>query len=73
MIKSIQKVIRIGTSAGVTIPAKEMRRQNIKFGDEVKITVEPAPKVKSTDEKVIKEYALFTAQYGQALKNLADR
>jgi len=73
MIKSIQKVIRIGTSAGVTIPAKEMKRQNIKFGDEVKITVEPASKVQGTDEKIIKEYALFTAQYGETLKNLADR
>ena len=41
MISSIQKVIRIGTSGGVTIPAKELKRQNIAFGDEVQVTIQP--------------------------------
>ena len=33
MIHSTQKIIRIGSSGGVTIPAKELKRQNIKIGD----------------------------------------
>jgi len=31
MIKSIQKVIKIGSSGGVTIPAKEMKRLGVTF------------------------------------------
>lgn len=72
MIQSIQKVIKIGSSGGVTIPAKEMRRQNIKFGDEVKVSVEPLAKDKE-QQKLMREYEKFVDQYGQTLKNLADR
>jgi len=41
MIQSIQKVIKIGSSGGVTIPAKELKRQNIAYGDEVEVIVRP--------------------------------
>lgn len=72
MIKSIQKVIKVGSSGGVTIPAKEMKRQNINYGDEVQITVEPlARPAMKTD--LPKEYAAFAARYGQTLKNLSNR
>lgn len=71
MIESIQKVIKIGSSGGVTIPAKEMKRQGITFGDEVKIIIEPV--ADSKQDKLTKEYDQFVKQYGQTLKNLADR
>ncbi len=71
MIKSIQKVIKIGSSGGVTIPAKEMKRQGISFGDSVKVTVEVLADEKH--DKLIKEYEQFVKEYGQTLKNLADR
>lgn len=71
MIESTQKVIKIGSSGGVTIPAKEMKRQGITFGDEVKVTVEPVNKQKH--DKLMNEYNQFVEQYGQTLKNLADR
>jgi antitoxin component of MazEF toxin-antitoxin module len=70
MIQSIQKVIKIGSSGGVTIPAKELKRQNIAFGDEVKVTIEP---VKKQRDKLMDEYQEFVEQYGATLKNLADR
>jgi len=71
MITSTQKVIRIGSSGGVTIPAKEMKRQGITYGDEVKVTVEP---IKTPNhDKLMDEYDQFVAEYGQTLKNLADR
>jgi bifunctional DNA-binding transcriptional regulator/antitoxin component of YhaV-PrlF toxin-antitoxin module len=72
MIHSTQKVIKIGSSGGVTIPAKEMKRNDIQFGDEVQITIEP---VKKTDKHqgLLGEYEAFKKVYGETLKNLSDR
>lgn len=69
-ITTTQKVIKIGDSAGVTIPAKELKRAGLKPGDEVKISFEP---VVSVEDEVLKDYADFKAQYGETLKNLAQR
>lgn len=66
----VQKVIKIGTSAGVTIPKKQLDELNLKIGDEVNITLSP---VKDTQAKLMKEYDAFVEQYGQTLKNLAKR
>ncbi len=68
-ITTIQKIIKIGSSQGVTIPAKDLRALGIKAGNEVKITVEPTvPK-----EALADEYEAFKARYGETLKNLAGR
>ncbi|HUS25934.1 MAG TPA: AbrB/MazE/SpoVT family DNA-binding domain-containing protein [Nevskiaceae bacterium] len=71
MIQSIQKIIKIGSSGGVTIPAKDLKRQNIQVGDEVKVTIEPAISVKH--DQLMNEYDKFVEQYGQTLKNLANK
>jgi len=71
MIESVQKVIKIGSSGGVTIPAKEMKRQGIEFGDSVKVTVEPVADKKHS--KLMSEYEEFVKEYGPTLKNLANR
>lgn len=68
-ITTTQKVIKIGTSRGVTIPAKDLRALNVSEGDQVKITIEPVVKTKDIRD----EYADFKKQYGETLKNLADR
>jgi len=68
----VQKVIKIGTSAGVTIPKKQLTELGIFIGDDVKITIEPVAK-KDSQAKLMSEYDVFVAQYGQALKNLAER
>jgi antitoxin component of MazEF toxin-antitoxin module len=74
MIQGIQKVIKIGSSGGVTIPAKEMRRQNIKFGDEVEITVRAVSKNSNkSDQDVILAARKILTDYKQDFKNLADR
>lgn len=73
-IKSIQKVIKVGPSLAVTIPAKDARHAGIIAGQEVEIYVKT--KVFSTPsrvEKVSKEYEAFKSQYGSTLKNLANR
>lgn len=66
----VQKVIKIGTSAGVTIPKKQLDELGLRIGDEVNITLSP---VKDTQARLMKEYDAFVEQYGQTLKNLAKR
>ena len=68
-ITTIQKIIKIGTSRGVTLPAKQLKALKLSDGDEVKITITPARKCK----KLTDEYADFKAVYGEILKNLVNR
>ena len=37
----VQKVIRIGSSAGVTIPKKQLSELGLRIGDEVDIEIKP--------------------------------
>lgn len=67
----VQKVIKIGSSAGVTIPKKQLEELGIAIGDSVEIEIKPVkPKVQ---DKIMKDYETFVKQYGQTLKNLADK
>ncbi len=68
----VQKVIKIGSSLGVTIPKKQLDELDIAVGDEVKINLEPVAKDKK-QEKLMREYQKFVRQYGQTLKNLAGK
>ncbi len=65
-----QKVIKVGDSLAVTIPAKEAKRQNIVAGDSVDVSY---VRVRPQQDDVMKDYAAFQAQYGETLKNLANR
>ncbi|PID31394.1 hypothetical protein CR983_01395 [Candidatus Saccharibacteria bacterium] len=66
-----QKVIKIGSSRGVTLPAKELARLGIKEGDKLQISCEL---VKSTPKaKALKQYKSLKKQCNKALKNLANR
>ena len=73
MIQSIQKVIKIGSSGGVTIPAKELKRQNIAFGDEVEVIVRPIHSTNSEDQKVIAAAKKILDTYKQDFKDLSKR
>lgn len=73
MIQSIQKIIKIGTSGGVTIPAKELKRQNIAFGDEVEVTVRPIHNSVGDDQTVIASAKKILASYKKDFDNLAQR
>lgn len=72
MIQSIQKIIRIGSSGGVTIPAKEMKRQNITFGDEVEVIVRPV-RATGEDEQVLQAAKSILSTYKDDFTNLAKR
>lgn len=67
-ITTTQKIIKIGSSKGVTLPAKQLQDLQVKEGDEVKVTIEPIVK-----QTIAQEYEDFKKQYGETLKNLANR
>ncbi len=67
----IQSIIKIGSSAGVTIPKKQLGELGLSVGDKVTITVEPVKKLKH--DKLMQDYDAFVAHYGKTLKKLADR
>lgn len=69
-ITTTRKIIKIGDSVGVTLPASDLRRAGVDLGDEIKITVEP---VAPRKEAILSDYEAFKAQYGDTLKNLANR
>lgn len=73
MIQSVQKVIKIGSSGGVTIPAKELKRQNIEFGDEVEVIVRPLKSSSSDDKEVVDTAKSILKDYKKDFINLADR
>lgn len=73
MIQSIQKIIKIGSSGGVTIPAKELKRQNLNFGDEVEVIVRPLHQTSVQDREVIESARGILNRYRQDFRNLADR
>ena len=68
----VQKVIKIGSSAGVTIPKKQLDELGIHIGDQIEVIVGKPGKLKDEIE-AYKAFRKFTKIYGPTLKNLADR
>lgn len=71
-ITTTQKIIKIGTSKGVTIPAKDLRALNAEVGDELEIIVRRKSGIAS-DESVQQVAQSLLARYSQDFKNLANR
>ena len=67
-----QKIIKVGTSGAVTVPAKYMRQNNLTFGDELKTNFETVMNGDS-QHKIMQDYKKFVDQYGSTLQNLAKR
>lgn len=72
IMTTIQKIIRIGSSKGATLPAKQLKELGVDIGDKVRITVETIEE-KDTQQQVLREYEAFVEQYDETLKNLAGR
>ena len=73
MIETEQKLIQIGSSEGITLSKKDLSRLGAKRGDLLHVKVELVDKSKDKHEKLLHEYDAFVKQYGQTLKNLADK
>lgn len=69
-----QKIIKIGTSAGVTIPKKQLAELGLSVGDKVKISIEPTdPKPSNHDMEIYKLTQKLIKRHKKALKNLSNR
>lgn len=74
MIQSIQKVIKVGSSGAVTIPAKEMKRLGITYGDELKVTYEPVrPEPDQAKVELVALTQKLIQRHQKALDNLSQR
>ena len=72
-IKSIQKVIKVGTSAGVTIPAKDFAHLGLKVGDNVEVTFKKVETPEAHTEEVVAITQQLIKRHKKALKNLSQR
>lgn len=72
MIETEQKLIQIGSSEGITLSKKDLARLGAKWGDLLRVRVELVDD-KAKHSKLLQEYDAFVEQYGQTLKNLADK
>lgn len=70
-INTTQKIIKIGTSRGVTLPAKELKRLGVKEGDEVQIVVNRSEQV--SDSAALEAASALLEKYKKDFKNLANR
>lgn len=69
----IQKVIKIGSSLGVTIPKKQISELNLMAGDEVELSISKKSSRFEKHEQLLKDLEGFMNTYDQDLKNLAKR
>jgi antitoxin component of MazEF toxin-antitoxin module len=70
-ISSIQKVIKVGNSLAVTIPAHDAKVVGITVGEDVVMSVEPV--ITNKKATINQEYDDFVSKYGQTLKNLSKK
>lgn len=73
LMKSTQKVIKIGSSGGVTIPAKDMKRAGIRIGDELTLSYEKTETVSQHQTEIVALTQKLITRHKQALKNLSQR
>lgn len=72
-ITSIQKVIKVGSSLAVTIPAKDAQRYGLKQGEDLEVSFRrPESELKQSSE-VVEIARKLIARHEQALKNLNQR
>lgn len=71
IMTTIQKIIRIGSSKGVTLPAKQLKQLGVDINDDVRITVETLHK--DPQDNLMREYKAFVDKYDETLTNLSDR
>lgn len=77
-----QKILKVGSSAAVTIPKASLEELGLKIGDQVKVhvdknkkivSIQPITKLSPQDEKVAKLTLRFIERYRKDLEELARR
>lgn len=74
-ITTIQKVIKIGDSNGVTIPAKDLKRAGISAGDSVEVSFKlvSGSQPNAHEVEVVEMTQRLIARHQKALDNLSQR
>lgn len=72
-ITSIQKVIKVGSSLAVTIPAKEAKRYGIQPGEQLEISVARLQNASQHQVEIVELTQKLIKRHEQALKNLSQR
>ncbi len=72
VITTIQKVIKIGSSRGVTLPARDLRALGIRDGDEIEVTVRKRSEA-ADDNQVLKTANSLLERYKEDFSHLAKR
>lgn len=77
-----QKVLRVGTSAAVTIPKKSLKELGLKIGDRVQVNldyksksvaIKPVIKISQEDKKIAKLALRFINRYRKDLEALSRK
>ena len=75
-----QKVLKVGSSAAVTIPKKSLAELGLKPGDEVEVrvakgavTIRPRQRLSSADERIARLTLRFINRYRSDLEALARK
>lgn len=75
----IQKVLKIGSSIGITIPKKSLKDLGLKAGDSVRVEVDSATRsvrispAVHVDPELVEWADNFIKEYRPALEELADK
>ena len=78
----IQKLLKVGSSAAVTIPKKSLKELGLKIGDEVRVAVdakektviiEPVGRLSKADKRIAKLTLDFINRYREDLEALARK
>ena len=72
-IVTTQKVIKIGTSRGVTLPAKELKRLGVKEGDDLELVVRKKTADIPSDRDIVATANSLLRRYKQDFTNLSQR
>jgi len=72
-VTTTKKVIKIGSSAGVTIPAEDLKRMGITFGDELRVSFEPVDTPDKHTVEVVELTQKLIRRHKKALINLSQR
>jgi antitoxin component of MazEF toxin-antitoxin module len=71
-ITTTQKIIKVGDSLAVTIPAKDVRRLGVTNGDELKVSFEK-PQIDNHKVEVVELTQKLIKRHKKALDNLSQR
>lgn len=72
-ITSIQKVIKVGSSLAVTIPARDAKAAGLNVGDELEASFTVVEKPQAHQVEVVALTQKLIKRHEQALKNLNQR